>query len=325
MSSHRVLPTIEEVRSAADRLSGVLMPTQLTLSEALSDAADAPVYIKREFENPTGSFKVRGALNALASLPEGLDSVVASSAGNHGLGVAFAAHRLGVAATIYVPSNAPDVKKDGIRALGAGVDDSAPDYDAAMARAIAHASDHNIPFINPCLGIELLAGQGTVALEILVECPDLATLVVCTGGGGLLGGCGTVMRALSPATRVAAAQSVRTSAMTQSIHAGHVVQTRNEPTLADGLAGQIDADALIIGQKAADTFALVTEDEIGETIAWLWRAEGIKAEGAGAVAAAAIRHQRIDHLEGPIVVIVSGGNIDDSLHETLLRRYPNAA
>ena len=193
-----------------------------------------------------------------------------------------------------------------------------------MVRAKAHAIAHDIPFINPCLGHALLAGQGTVALELLHQLPDLKTVVICTGGGGLIGGMGSVLRELAPHIRIVGAQSDKTAAMSLSVAAGHLVEIASEPTLADGLAGQIDEEALSIGLYCADEIVTVTEDEIGETIAWLWRAEGMKVEGAGAVAVAALRHNRVPNLAGPIVAIVSGGNIDATRHTAQLNAFPNA-
>ena len=317
------LPSAEDARAAAQRIASVVIRTPLRKSDALSTRVGVEVLLKCENQQQTGSFKVRGAYNVLASLtPEQrMLGVVASSAGNHGLGVAFAAHAFSAPAMIYVPHTAPEVKKRGIRALGATVNDNEPDYDAAMVRAQAHAAQFGMPFINPCLGEQLLAGQGTVALEVLDSCPDVKTIVVCTGGGGLLGGMGGVLRQIAPHVRVVGAQSDRTAAMSLSVAAGKVVPIENEPTLADGLAGQIDDDALAIGQYCADDVVTVSEDELGETIAWLWRVEGMKVEGAGAVAVAALRHGHVAVATGPVVAIVSGGNIDASRHAALLDRF----
>ncbi len=322
----RILPAIPAVHTAAVRLRSVLAPSRLIRSETLSAALGIDVLLKCELENPTGSFKIRGAYNVLAGMTpeERARGVVASSAGNHGLGVAHAAHAFGAPAYLYVPNNAPQVKKDGIRALGATVNDDAPDYDDAMVRAKLHAEREGVRFINPCLGIDLLAGQGTVALEVLEQCPDVRTVMICTGGGGLLGGMGAVLRTLAPTVRVIGVQSSETSAMTASVRAGHVVHMPVTPTLADGLAGQIDDDALHIGQQCADDLLLVSEEELGETIAWLARTEGMRVEGAGAVTVAALRHRTIAGLGGPLVAVVSGRNIDVGKHEALLARYPVA-
>lgn len=330
MRSHvldpNILPAVAAVHDAAERLRSVLAPSRLLRASALSEIVGVEVYYKCELENPTGSFKIRGAYNVLASMTpqERARGVVASSAGNHALGVAHAAHAFGAPAYLYVPSNAPQIKKDGIRALGATVNDDAPDYDEAMVRAKAHAGREGVRFINPCLGLELLAGQGTVALEVLEQLPAVRTIVICTGGGGLLGGMGVVLRARAPEVRIVGAQSMETAAMTRSVEAGHVVHAPVTPTLADGLAGQVDDDALHIGQACADEMVLVSEEELGETIAWLSRTDGLTVEGAGAVTVAALRHGKIARPDGPIVAIVSGRNIDAARHAALLARYPDA-
>ncbi len=319
-----IIPAIAAVRTAAERLRPVLAPSRVIRSDTLSAAFGVEVLFKLELENPTGSFKVRGAYNVLAGLSaeERAKGVVASSAGNHGLGVAYAAKAFDTPATLYVPITAPQVKKDGIRALGTIVNDEAADYDAAMVVAKAHAAREGIRFINPCLGLDLLAGQGTVALELLEQVPDMHTVVICTGGGGLLGGMGAVLRALAPQVRIIGAQSVETSAMAQSLAAGHVIDTVVTPTLADGLSGQIDAEALHIGQYCADEMVLVTEAELGETIAWLHRTTGMAVEGAGAVTVAALRHGKITVQNGPLVLLVSGRNIDPSTLQAQLEQFP---
>src|SRR5215831_8109438 len=310
-----------DVIAAADRIRPLIRRTPLVRSDALSAMAGGDVYLKLENRQITGSFKLRGALNVLATLP--LDArargVVASSAGNHGLGVAHAAKHFGTHATIFVPTTAPQVKRDGITALGAAIDTSQPHYDAAMDAAKSFAAHHGSTFINPCLGEMLLAGQGTVALEILGDLPGLQTLVVNVGGGGLLGGCGTLVRAVAPHVRIAAAQSVNTAAMSRSLAAGRVVEIENLPTLADGLAGQIDEDALDIGRHAIDDMVTLEEEEIGKTIAWLWSTHGERVEGAGACAAGAVLLRKLQSIKTPAAIVVSGGNIDDAKLEAARR------
>jgi len=316
----RLLPSAKEIRDAAGRLRGVTVRTPLRRSEALSGLVGGDVFLKLESEQLTGSFKVRGAFNALSLLTpdQRARGIVASSAGNHGLGVAEAAQRLGVAATVFVPSNAPAVKKEGIARRGARVIDEASDYDDAMVRARTYASETGVTFVHPCLGVPLLAGQGTVGSEILEELPGVQTLLVCVGGGGLLGGVGAFMLSEAPQVRVIGVQSEHTDAMARAIEAGHVVEIENRPTLADGLAGQIDDDALAIGQATLESIVTVTEDEIAAAIAWLWLAEGIRAEGSGAVCVAALRSGRLRHLTPPIAAIVSGGNIDEGRLQGIL-------
>jgi threonine dehydratase len=318
-----LLPTLDAVRAAAATVAAVLPRSRCIESDALTARVGQPVWLKLELENPTGSFKVRGAYNVVAGLSaeERRRGVVASSAGNHGLGVAYAAKAFATPAMIFVPRTAPQVKQAGIRALGAIVNADAADYDAAMALAVAHAEQEGLRFINPCLGVDLLAGQGTVALELLSQVPTVRMVLICTGGGGLLGGMGAVLRALAPGVRVIGVQSTETAAMQRSVAAGQVVEIPYTPTLADGLAGQIDDAALAIGQQCADDFVLVTEEELGETIVWLAEECHLTVEGAGAVTTAALRHGKVANIEGPIVAVVSGRNIDPPTLEGLRARY----
>lgn len=302
------------VREAAGRIAGHIVRTPMVHSAELTRIAGGEVRVKLENRQTTGSFKLRGALNALAALTpaQRAAGVVASSAGNHGLGVAYAAKSLGISARIFVPGTAPEVKKAGIRALGAALDDSQPDYDAAMSVAKAYGLEHGREYINPCLGDPLLHGQGTVALEILEDLPGARSIVVNVGGGGLLGGCAAFVRRERPDVRIYGAQSVNTAAMARSVEAGRVVPIDSVPTLADGLAGQIDDDALDLGVHGLDRIVTVTEEEIGAAIAWLAREHGEKVEGAGACGVAAILSGKLKP-ETPCVVVVSGGNIDDRL------------
>lgn len=303
----------QAVIAAAARLQPIVRRTPVIHSVALSDSAGGPIWLKMEHEQITGSFKVRGAYNALALLPAEARArgVVASSAGNHGLGVAFAAQTLGIAATIFVPAHAPQVKREGIAGLGATLDTTQPHYDAAMDAAKAFATAHGATFINPCLGDDLIAGQGTVGLEILEDLPDVGTIVLPVGGGGLLGGIGSIVRRRAPQVSIQGVQSEHTAAMTQSLAAGRVTQIAVAPTLADGLAGQIDDEALDIGRHALDGIVTVDEPAIARAIAWLARHHGAKVEGSGAVGVAAILERRCEFTAFPAVVVISGGNIDD--------------
>ncbi len=304
-----------DVLAAGARLRGVVTRTTLRRSPALSERAGTDVWLKLETEQLTGSFKVRGAFNALASLGDAgrARGVVASSAGNHGLGVAWAARRFGIPARIFIPATAPEVKRRGIEALGAIVDREAPHYDAALARARSYAAEHTLPFMNPCLGDALIAGQGTVALEILEELPELATIVVSVGGGGLLAGIGSLVRHAAPSARIVGAQSAHTSAMARSLAAGRVVSIESLPTLADGLAGDIDEFALDVGRHALDDMAVSEESAIAEAIAWLAREERLVVEGAGAAGVAGILAGTLA-VRGPTAVVLTGRNIDPARH-----------
>lgn len=306
-----------EVLAAGALLRPLVNRTPLVLQRELTAAAGTDTWLKLENEQRTGSFKVRGALAAIAAIPEDIRprGVVASSAGNHGLGLAWAARHFGIRATIFVPANAPRVKREGIESLGAQVDASQPHYDAAHAAAVAFADARGMTFVDPCSGSALLAGQGTVALEILESLPSLATLVLPVGGGGLLGGCASLVRRVAPWVRIVGVQSEHTDAMARSLAAGQVVEIGYEPTLADGLAGQIEADALEIGQQALDDIVTVSEEAIARAIAWLARSGAGRVEGSGAVGVAAVLEGRLElAAAGPAAVIVSGGNIDPERH-----------
>ena len=310
------LVSAKQVRDAAERVRDVVRRTPLRHSRALSRAAGVECWLKLECEQHTGSFKLRGAYNALARIPssERARGVVTSSAGNHGLGVARAAREFGIAALIFVPSTAPAVKRDGIARLGAAVDTSSPDYDAAMVAALAHAARTGAHFVNPCAGEALLAGQGTVAVEILDELPSLESIVVPVGGGGLLGGIASYLREVAPHVRILGAQSEHTNAMARSLAAGRIVDIGHEPTLAEGLAGAIDAEGLAIGRAGLDGIVEVSEEAIAGAIRWLAVEEGLTVEGSGAVGVAALLAGALGAPRGPLVAVISGGNIDAARH-----------
>ena len=312
-----------EVLAAGHRLRSLVRRTRLVLSQELSEIAGGDVWLKLENEQTTGSFKLRGALNAIGTLAPDVRTrgVVASSAGNHGLGVAYAARHYGIPATIFVPRTAPAVKRDGIAALGASVIADAPHYDAAHEAAVAFAEAHGAAFVNPCAGEMLLAGQGTVALEILEELPDLGTLVLPVGGGGLLGGCASLVRRVAPRARIVGAQSEHTDAMARSVAARRVVEIGYEATLADGLAGQIDEGGLEIGLHALDDIVTVTEDAIARAIVTLRREGRGAVEGSGAVGVAALRAGTLRSLVPPMVIVITGGNIDTMRLAELEARY----
>jgi threonine dehydratase len=309
-----MLPPATAVLAAAHRLRGVIERTPLVRSAALSERSGAETFLKCEQLQRTGSFKIRGAYNALATLSDERRQrgVVASSAGNHGLGLAWAAKQLGIRAKIFVPATAPNVKRHGIVALGAEVDASQHDYDAAHHAAERYARDHGLAFVNPCAGEALLAGQGTVGLELLEELPRVTTLIVRVGGGGLIGGIAALVRAVAPTIRLVGAQSAKTNAMAASLAAGRRVDVPVPPTLADGLAGQIDDEGFAIGRASLDEIVMVTEQEIAAAIAWLSHEHDMRVEGSGAVGVAALLHGRIRTPASPVAVVISGGNIDDT-------------
>ena len=310
------------VLSAAHRLRGIARRTPLRRSDGLSALTGGSVYLKCECEQITGAFKLRGAFNTIALLSdeERRKGVVTSSAGNHGMGLAWAARHFGVQATIFVPATAPRVKRDGIAALGATVNDQAAHYDEALDMATAFATERGATHVHPERGAALLAGQGTIALEILEELPDLATFVVPVGGGGLLGGCAALLDAVAPRVRIVGTQSDQTAAMARSLEAGRIVPIPVAPTLADGLAGAIEETGFETGRRVLDEMITVTEDEIAGAIAWLWREEGLVVEGAGAVGVATLLSGYRPPVDGDVAVVLSGGNIDPERWDDIVAR-----
>ena len=308
-----ILPTAPDVLAAARRLRGVIQRTPCTYSAPLSARAGTEAHVKWESQQTTGSFKLRGAFNALLAMPvdERRRGVVAASAGNHGLGLAYAARTLGMRAKVYVPATAPHVKRDGIAAMGADVDASAPDYDAAHQAALACAEREGMTFVSPCAGRPLLAGQGTVGLEILEDLPGVRTLVIPVGGGGLAGGIAVLVRAVAPHVRIVGAQSELTNAMAASLGSGRRTTIPVVPTLADGLAGQVDDEGVLIGRFALDEIVVVTERDLADSMIWLSRMHGVRVEGSGAVGIAAMLSR--GGWDGPVAAIVSGSNIDQQL------------
>jgi threonine dehydratase len=315
--------TADDVRRAGARLAGIAARTALRRAMRLSDRVGLDVWLKLENEQLTGSFKLRGAYNAIASLsPEQRSrGIVAASAGNHGRGVAFAAQRFGVRATIFAPRTAPRVKVDGMRACGATVNLDADHYDEAHAHAIAFAAEHGRTYVDPCVGMPLVAGQGTVALEILEQLPDVRSILVPVGGAGLLGGIAAYVREVAPHIRIIGAQTETTNAMALSLQAGRIVDIPVVETLADGLAGGIDAHAFDVGRHALDGIVTVPERDVARAIALLAREENVVAEGAGAVGVAALLAQAIPEAAERIVVVVSGGNIDRETLDQILSEF----
>jgi threonine dehydratase len=312
--------TADDVRRAAARLSGIAHRTPLRRAPRIAKRVGLDVWLKLENEQLTGSFKMRGAYNAIASLSlnERSRGIVTASAGNHGRGVAFAAQRFGIPATIFVPRTAPRVKVNGIRECGATVDLTSVHYDEAHARAIAFAADRHATYVDPCVGPALVSGQGTVALEILEQLPATRSVLVPVGGAGLLGGIGAYIRDTAPHVRIIGAQSVTTNAMALSLEAGQVVDIPIIETLADGLAGGIDAHALDVGRHALDTMVTVSELDIERAIAMLARDENVVAEGAGAVGVAALLANAVGEIAAPVVAVISGGNIDPEVLNRIL-------
>lgn len=314
------LPTMTDVLAAARRLEGVARRTPLERSEWLSEAAGVEVWLKLESAQRTGSFKLRGAYNAIASLPPEARprGVVTASAGNHGLGVAWSARALGVPATVFLPADAAATKRRRIARYGATLHEIPGGYDDAHHHAEAFAAERGLPFVNAFSDPVVVAGQGTVGVEVLAELPGVRTLLVPAGGGGLVGGVGTVARALAPAARVVGVQTEATSALHDSLRAGELRPGPLAPTLCEGLSGDIDAPSLALAQRVVDEVLLVSEEAVRRAMRHLFVEEGVVAEGSAAVVAAALLDGHLAGAPGPVAAVVSGGNVDAAVLASIL-------
>ena len=298
------------------------MRTPLRRSEWLSRICGADVLLKLESLQPTFSYKIRGATNAIIRLAEqhgrGAPPLVTASAGNHGRAMAEAAMRAGMPLTVYVPEHAPRTKLDAIRATGADLRPSA-DYDDAERRAKEDARSRPAIYISPYSHPDVIAGAGTVALEILDEQPD-ATIVVPIGGGGLISGIAIAAAARRDPANVCGVEVEASSPFTHSRAAGRIVTIDVGPTLADGLAGNLDPDTVTfdIVQNLVPQVAVITEDELKAAMAGLLLKEKLIVEGAGAVGVAALLSRKLVTNGGPVAVVVSGANVDPSVLRSLI-------
>jgi threonine dehydratase len=314
--------TLDDVVRAGEVVSRHLAATPLRPSLA---APGRELLLKLECWQPTGSFKVRGALNLLASLSaaERARGVVAASAGNHALGVAFAASRVGdVRATLFVPVTAPRAKVDKLRRFPVEVRETGETYDDAVLAAREFEAKTGAVFVHAFDDVRTASGQGSLALELLAECPAPAAILVPVGGGGLLAGIATVVKARSPRTRIVAVQPKASPALAESLRLGRALLTYPAgPTLADGLAGGI-GEIAYLHRDLIDDVVNVPEPEIEAAIVALLTHDQVVAEASGAVGVAAVRAGLVAiEADGPIVAVVTGGNVDARVLARLLARH----
>ena len=305
-------PTLADVLAAARRLEGIARRTPLERSPWLSEQAGTDVWLKLETAQRTGSFKLRGACNAIASLSAGerARGLVTASAGNHGQGVALAASLVGARALVFVPADAPEAKKRRIARWGAELREVEGGYDEAHHAAQAHAARTGAAFVHAFSDPAVVAGQGTVGLEIVQELPEVRTIVVPVGGGGIAGGIGVVARAMGSGVRVIGVQTEETAAMHASLSAGRLVSPPYGPTLCEGLSGDVDERSLALAAEVVDGVVLVTEAAVRRAMRRLFQEEGIVAEGSAAVGVAAVLEGAIDRIGGPAAVVLTGSNVD---------------
>ena len=314
------LAAIEEARK---RLRSTLFETPCAYSATLSELTGTRCFVKLDNLQMTGSFKERGAANLLLQLDsaERARGVVAASAGNHGLAVAYHAARLGVPATIVMPDAAPLIKVTSARRQGAEVSLHGGSFDEAYARAREVADTQGAVFVHPFDDPRVIAGQGTLGLELLEQQPDLDAVVVAVGGGGLAGGVGVAIKARQPRVKVIGVQAELMPAMCRSLEAGARVRTPAAATLADGIAvRQVGELTFALVREHVDTVVTVSEEELAKAVLLLLEIEKTVVEGAGAAPLAALLHRALG-LEGArVALVLSGGNIDVTMLARIIER-----
>lgn len=312
--------TLAHIQAAQERIVPHIPPSRL-LPVKISGQR---VWLKLECENLTGAFKIRGALNALLSLPDADRSrgVVAASSGNHAQGVAYAAQLAGVTARIYMPAHTPRKKVQGVEKYGAKAILWQGTYDDAEIEAHRVADAEGAVYISPYNDANIIAGAGTIALELAEQLPDVGRVVVPVSGGGLIAGVGTAIKALKPDAEVIGVNALSAPHMYNLFEATQYEE--NFDTLAEALSGGIETDSITvpIARRVVDKMVTVTEAQISDTIRWLYAHAGIMAEGGGSVGVAALLHGIIPSDGTPTAVVVSGGNIDADVFDEITTDHP---
>jgi threonine dehydratase len=313
---------LESIREAARGLAGVATRTPLVAMPELAALAGVPVHLKLENRQPSGAFKLRGAWTAVRRLDPAarVRGVITYSSGNHGQAVAFAAHRLGVRAVIVMPETAPEAKIAGVKRWGGEVVLAGTTSEDRKARADEIMAAEGLSVVPPFEHPDVIAGQGTVGLEIVEDLPEVAHVAVPVGGGGLLAGVTAALAALAPGARVSGVEPEGAATLSAALAAGHPVRLDRTSSLADGLL-PLAVGGLPFAHFGTRADAVtVTEEAIVEAAVWLNRILEEPIETSGAVTTAALRSGRLRPV-GPTVLVVSGGNVDPAAIEQLAARF----
>lgn len=311
---------IERIKEAKERLKDIIIYNKLDFAPRLSKLSNAKVFLKKENLQLTGAFKIRGAFNKLASLKQEDEKnktdilnrgVICSSAGNHAQGVAFSSRHFGVRAVIVMPESTPFLKVSGTKDMGAEVVLAGNNYDEAYAEALKIAKKENLTFIHPFADKDVIAGQGSIALEMIEE-EELDIAVVPIGGGGLISGIASVYKTLSPKTKIIGVQSKGANAMMKSFKQKKIQNSKSVRTIADGIAVRdVNEEIFECILNGVDDIAEVDDEEIASAILFLLESQKLLVEGAGAAGVAAIMHNKINlNQNAKVGAILSGGNID---------------
>ncbi len=316
--------TIQNIENAQKAIAPYAKTTPLVRSKFLSELCNADVYLKLENLQVTHSFKIRGVMNKLLNLTseEKAKGVVTASAGNHGQAVAFGAKQLGFKAKIVVPINTPKIKIDGIKQFGAELVLHGATYPESELKAKELSQVEGLLYISPYNDELIIAGHGTVGLEVLKELPKVDVVVVPVGGGGLISGVSIALKNLKPNVQILGVQSAAVPIMFESLKSGEIVKAhRHEPnTIAEGLSGGIEKGSITftIVQMYVDDVFLVREESIRHAVYLLWVNEKEVMEGSGAAAVALLLENKELFVGKTVALVLTGGNIDDSVFQTLL-------
>lgn len=314
---------LRDIEKAAERLKPVLHHTELDLSSTFSGMTGGQIYLKCENRQKTGSFKIRGAINKIGSLVDAgkTGPVVASSAGNHAQGVAYAASRYGIPATIVMPKTAPIAKVQATEGYGAKVVLAGDCYDDAYAEACRICEEEHATFLHPYNDPDVIAGQGTLGLEILSDLPYVDIIVVPAGGGGLLAGVAAAVKLINPRVKVYGVQAEGCDPIARSFQAKQYLTSETAATIADGIAVKVPGDITVdIINRCADGVVTVSESEIANAILLLMERCKQIVEPAGATPLAAVLSGKIDVTDKRVVCVMSGGNIDVSFIQAIIER-----
>ena len=315
---------LQTIYDARERISSTVVNTPLGYAPRLSELSECEVYLKKDNLQVTGAFKIRGAYNKMATLSaeERSKGVIAASAGNHAQGVAMAAQMFNARALIVMPESTPLTKINGVKYYGAEVILAGNNYDEAYGYASKYGVEHGMSFVHPFEDEAVIAGQGTIALEILDELDAFDAIIVPVGGGGLISGVASAIKAINPSIEVIGVSALGAPAMKESFDAKKPIDSTTVRTIADGIAVR-DTSSITLNHiiSSVDQIVSVDDEEIANAILFLLERQKLVVEGAGAVGVAALMHDKLPHLKGKkVVTILSGGNMDVTLLSIIIEK-----
>ncbi len=306
--------SFDEIKIAQDRINGIIIKTPLEKSDFYSKIAECEVYMKLENMQVTNSFKIRGALNKMLKLndEEKKNGILAISSGNHAQGIGYGARFLNVKATVIVPENTPKIKIDAIKKYNVDLKIIGKDYFEAEIIAREFEKITGMTYISPYNDADVIAGQGTIGLEILNDNPEIDTIIAPVGGGGLISGVAIAVKSINPKIKIIGVQSYASPIMYESVKAGKIIEMEVKESIAEGLHGGIEKDTITFEliRKYVDNILLVSEDEIKNAIRLFMAHRNQLIEGSGAVGLAALLKYKNEFKNRKVAVIISGGNLD---------------